>query len=618
VPVYEAVRRLLSAIASNVAPPGSGLPLMIRFLTAIFAATFALAGCSQTGGKPAPAQALMAQSDRDASPASGSSSAAPRPPLPVIELTGDLMYKMMLAEVALQRGQPDVAAKGYLELARETRDPRIAQRATEIAWNGRQMDAAIEAAGIWLEASPGNARARQVLGALLANQQKLDAALTHFEQWLASDKENVGQSFLQLSTLLARNKDRKAVLELVSGLAKSYSNVPEARLAVAQAAWNAGDEALALGEASAALKLRPDWELAALFRAQALQRRSSEEALAFLEDYLRMHPDAKDARLNYARLLVAEKRHAQARKQFELLLEQFPKNADVTMAVALLAIQASDYDAAEAQLKRALENGFGEADLVRLYLGQVNEERKRFDEALKWYSAVQPGDHYVGAQARYAGTLAKQGRLPEARKHLQQVNVLSREQRVQLTQAEAQLLREANAHSEAFEFLGEALQKMPDQPDLLYDHAMAAEKVDRIDVLEANLRRLLELRPDHAHAYNALGYTLADRNQRLTEARELIEQALTLSPNDAFIMDSMGWVLYRLGRNQEALDYLQRAYQLRPDPDIAAHLGEVLWVLGKQDEARKVWSRALEEHATNEALQNTVKRLAPVILPAAR
>jgi Flp pilus assembly protein TadD len=147
---------------------------------------------------------------------------------------------------------------------------------------------------------------------------------------------------------------------------------------------------------------------------------------------------------------------------------------------------------------------------------------------------------------------------------------------------------------------------------------MAAEKVDRIDVLEANLRRLLELRPDHAHAYNALGYTLADRNQRLTEARELIEQALTLSPNDAFIMDSMGWVLYRLGRNQEALDYLQRAYQLRPDPDIAAHLGEVLWVLGKQDEARKVWSRALEEHATNAALQNTVKRLAPVILPAAR
>jgi tetratricopeptide (TPR) repeat protein len=317
-------------------------------------------------------------------------------------------------------------------------------------------------------------------------------------------------------------------------------------------------------------------------------------------------------------LLVANKRHAEARKQFEVLLEQFPKNAEVTMAVALLAIQAADYDAAEAQLKRALDNGYGEADLVRLYLGQVSEERKRFDEALKWYSAVQPGEHYVAAQARYAGTLAKQGRLPDARKHLQQVSVSSREQRVQLTQAEAQLLREANAYTEAFEFLGEALQKMPDQPDLLYDHAMAAEKVDRIDVLEANLRKLLKMRPDHAHAYNALGYTLADRNERLTEARELIEQALTLSPDDAFIMDSMGWVLFRLGRNQEALDYLQRAYQLRPDAEIAAHLGEVLWVMGKQEEARKVWSRALEEHGKSDALQNTIKRLAPVILPAAR
>ena len=592
---------------------------MIRFLTAVLAATFALAGCSLIGGKPAPAQlGLMAQNDSDATADSASPGATSRPSFPAVELTAELMYKMMLAEVALQRGQPDIAAKAYVDLARETRDPRIAQRATEIAWNGRNMDGAIEAAGIWLETAPGNARARQVLGALLANQQKLDAARSQFEQWLSSDQENVGQSFLQLSTLLARNKDRKAVLQLVRDLAKPYAKVPEARLAVAQAAWNAGDETLALDEASAALKLKPDWELAALFRAQALQRRSNDEALAFLADYLRTHPEAKDTRLNYARLLVAEKRHAEARKQFELLLEQFPKNGDVTMAVALLAIQAADYDAAEAQLKRALENGYGEADLVRLYLGQVSEERKRYDEASKWYLAVQPGEHYLGAQVRYAGALAKQGQLAEARKHLQQVNVSSREQRVQLTQAEAQLLREANAYSEAFAFLGEALQKMPDQPDLLYDYAMAAEKVDRIDVLEANLRRLLQLRPDHAHAYNALGYTLADRNERLSEARELIEQALTLSPEDAFIIDSMGWVLFRMGRTQEALDYLQRAYNLRPDAEIAAHLGEVLWSVGKQDEARKLWSRALEQDGKNEALQNTIKRLSPVILPTAR
>ena len=595
---------------------------MTRLLTAAFAAALASAGCATSNEQPgSAASAQVAQSGASApAPAPAKPAAKPpeRPSLPTIELTDDLMFRMMMAEVALQRGQPHVGIPAYLALARETRDPRIAQRATEVAWNARYTDAAIEAAGIWLQASPGNARARQVLAALLANEQKLDTAQPHFEQWLAADRENIGQSFLQLSSLFARNKDQKAVSALMQKLAQPYREVPEARLAVAQAAWNAGDEALALEESSAALKLKPDWELAALFRAQALQRKSADAAIAFLAEYLGAYPQAKDVRLNYARLLVAQKRYPEARKQFEALVEHFPQNADVTMAVALLAMQANDYDAAETQLKRALEAGYGEPDVARLYLGQMNEERKRYDEALKWYGAVQQGEQYMSAQSRYAGVLAKQGKLTEARKHLQQVDATSPEQRVRLTQAEAQLLREANAHKEAFELLGAALQKTPENPDLLYDYAMAAEKVDRVDLLEENLRKLIKIRPDHAHAYNALGFTFADRNVRLTEAHELLTRALKLAPDDAFIMDSMGWVLYRMGRNREALEQLQRAYALRPDAEIAAHLGEVLWAEGKQEEARKVWSGALKDHGENEALQKTVKRYSPVTLPAGK
>jgi tetratricopeptide (TPR) repeat protein len=338
----------------------------------------------------------------------------------------------------------------------------------------------------------------------------------------------------------------------------------------------------------------------------------------FLSTYLKGHPQAKDARLNYARLLVAAKRYPEARKQFEALVEQFPENGDVTMAVALLAIQANDFDAAETQLKRALESGYGEPDVARLYLGQISEEGKRYDEALKWYGGVEPGEQYINAQTRYAGVLAKQGRLAEAREYLRKVRTDTAQQRVQLTQAEAQLLRDANAYQEAFDLLGEALKKMPDYPDLLYDRAMAAEKVNRVDVLEESLKKLIALKPDYAHAYNALGYTLADRNERLPEAHELIEKALKLSPDDAFIMDSMGWVLYRMGRNHEALDYLQRAYGMRPDGEIAAHLGEVLWADGQQEQARKLWADALKDNAQNEALQNVIKRYAPVILPAAR
>jgi len=534
-----------------------------------------------------------------------------RPPLPGVELSEELLYRIMLAEVALQRGQPHIAVQTYLELARETRDPRIAQRATEVAWNARFTSAALEAAGIWLQVDPGSAQARQVIAALLVNQARIADAQPHLEKWIATGRDSVGQSFLQLSTLLARHKDKPEVLKLMQALAQPYSDVPEARLAVAQAAWNAENEQVSLEEARAALKLRPDWEVAALFVAQVLQRRSNEEALRYLEGYLRDQPKARDARLNYARLLVASKSYPEARRQFELLVGEYPQNADVGMAVALLAMQANDFDAAETQLKRVLELNYKDPDLARFYLGQLNEEGKRFDEALKWYSAISQGEQFIPAQSRYAGILARQGKLPEARKHLQEASARDPQQRVQLTQAEAQLLRDANAYQEAFDVLGQALAKMPDYPDLLYDHAMAAEKVNRIDILEANLKQLIKLRPDHAHAYNALGYTLADRNQRIEEAYRLIETALKLAPDDPFIQDSMGWVLYRMGRNKEGLDYLQRAFKQRPDPEIAAHLGEVLWVLDQRDAARKIWAESLKAHPSNELLQGTVKRFQP-------
>jgi tetratricopeptide (TPR) repeat protein len=578
-----------------------------RFI--VLATCAVLAACAQ---QPRTGQEGTPAGDGTMSPRVVVAKPEPRhAPLPGVELSEDLLFKLMVAEIAMQRGQPHVAVSTYLDLARATRDPRIAQRATEVALSARFTSAALEAAGIWLQADPGSAQPRQIVGALLANQPQLADAQPHLEKWIAADGASVGQSFLQLSQMLARHKDRKAVFNLMQALARPYPEVPEARLAVAQAAWNAEAQQAALDEARAALKLRPDWELAALFVAQVLQRRSNEEAVRYLGEFLKSYPKARDARLSYARLLVSDKNFAEARRQFEVLVGEYPENVDVGMAVALLAIQANDYDAAETQLKRVLELDYKEPDIARFYLGQLNEERKRFDEALKWYSTVAQGEQYINAQARYAGILAKQGRLPEARKHLQQVSADSREQRVQLTQAEAQLLRDANAYQEAFDLLGQALDKMPNYPDLLYDHAMAAEKIDRLDVLEGNLKQLIKLRPDHAHAYNALGYTLADRNQRIDEAYGLIETALKLAPEDPFIMDSMGWVLYRMGRNKEGLGYLQKAFSLRPDAEIAAHLGEVLWTVGQRDQAKKVWTDALKDHPNNELLQGTVKRFQP-------
>ena len=579
-----------------------------RFLLLLFSAT--LFACAQQPTHDEPVQGTKSEG-KSLPRVVAAKPDARKTLLPKVDLSEDLLYKLMLAEIAVQRGQPHVAVPAYLELARDTRDPRIAQRATEVAWNARFQSAALEAATLWVETDPRSTQARQVIAALLARQENLEEAQPHLAKWLAADGEDVGQSFLQLSSLLARNKDKTGVLKLMRALAADYPDVPEARLAVAQAAWNAKDEQLSLEEARAALSLRPDWEIAALFVAQVLQRRSDEDAIRYLGEYLETHPKARDVRLNYARLLVKTKKYPEARRQFEILVGDYPQNAEVHMAVALLAFEANDYDAAETQLKRVLELDYKDPDAARIYLGQVNEERKRLDEALKWYGSVNPGAQYINAQSRYAGVLAKQGKLGEARKHLQEVTAHSNTERVQLTQAEAQLLREANAHQEAFDLLGNALEKMPNTPDLLYDHAMAAEKVDRIDVVEANLRKLIQIRPDHAHAYNALGYTFADRNERIQEAHDLIATALKLAPNDPFILDSMGWVLYRMGRNQEGLEYLQRAYKERPDAEIAAHLGEVLWVMGRQDEARGIWGGAMKEHPNNEALQKTVKRFLP-------
>ena len=582
-----------------------------RFIALLLCAT--LAACAQSPQRAEPvAQAPSAPAPKTPRVVVAKPDAR-KPTLPAIDLSEELLFKMMVAEVAIQRGQPHIAVQTYLELARETRDPRIAQRATEVAWNARFTSAALEAAGIWLQADPGSAQARQIVAALLVSQSQLTEARPHLERWLAADRENVGAAFLQLNSLLARHKDKAAVLKLMQSLAQPYRDVPEAHLTVAQAALTADDTQVARDEGRAALKLRPDWEAAALFVAQVLQRRSNsdEEATRFLGEYLQAHPAARDVRLNYARLLANGKNYPEARKQFEVLIAEYPDNADIAMAVALLAIQANDYEAAETQLKRVLDLQYKEPDVPRYYLGQLNEERKRYDEALKWYGSVGAGDQYINAQARYAGILAKQGKLSEARRHLQQATAQNNLQRVQLTQAEAQLLRDANEYQEAFDLLGQALDKMPNTPDLLYDQAMAAEKVNRLDVLEGNLKTLIKLRPDHAHAYNALGYTFADRNQRIEEAHGLIQTALKLAPEDPFIMDSMGWVLYRMGRDKESIEYLQKAFKLRPDAEIAAHLGEVLWASGQHEQAKKIWDVALKEHPTNEVLQNTVKRFAP-------
>jgi len=527
--------------------------------------------------------------------------------LPANELSPDVLYEFLVAEIALQRGNAGLAAQTLVEIARRTRDPRIARRALEVANHARLADFALQAARIWHQAAPASAQALQALTVLLIQTRRVGEAEPYIEKLLSRDGPAAASGFLQLGRLLGANPDKAENLRVVRNVAEKHPGLPQAHFAVAQAALAANDEELALAEVRRAAELRPEWEAAALFEAQILQRRDAAASIQRLGTFLAAYPDSREVRLNYARVLVGERRYPEARAEFEKLLAAHPGNTDVIYAVGLLAIQTRDYDVAEANLKRLLDTGFRDPNSVRFTLGQIAEERKDYAQARDWYRSIARGDHFFASRMRYAQTLSKEGKLDEARAYLRTQGDGNGGE-TQFVIAEAQLLREAGRHADAYQVLGDALKKAPDQPELLYDHALTAEKLDRFDILEANLRKLIELQPNHAHAYNALGYSLADRNQRLEEARKLIARALELAPEDYAIIDSMGWVLYRMGDRKGALDYLRRAYRGRPDGEIAAHLGEVLWEDGERDEAERIWGETLKNHPNDDVLQKTIKR----------
>jgi tetratricopeptide (TPR) repeat protein len=570
------------------------------------AAVIALAACAQP---PKKQEALSIEQDQDDDEPEATTSAKRPTELPNLELTDQVLYEFLLAEIAGQRGNPNLAAQAYGDLARRTKDPRIARRATEVALYARMPAAALEAARVWAETEPDSPEAMRSLTSLLVAANRLEEAQPYLQKILASDSGVRGDGFLQLSRLLANNPDKAASLKLVQSLAQGHPRVPQARFAVAQAAANAGQDELAQTEIRESLKLKADWELAALFYAQLLQKDSNAAATAYLANYLKRFPKARDVRLAYARSLVGERKYNEARSQFQTLQQDFPDNTDVLFAVGVLSMQLEDWQGATAPLERLLTLGYRDRNTVRLYLGQIAEEQKLFPDALKWYGEVTRGEHFLPAQIRQAQVRSKQGDLAGARAFLQQVNATSNQQRVQLIRAETELLREANQPKEAFEVMERGLDKLPDHPDLLYDYSMLAEKLDRLDIMESSLRKVMRLKPDDANAYNALGYLFADRNERLPEARELIEKALKLAPEDAFIIDSMGWVLFRQGQKEESLKYLRRAYAARPDAEIAAHLGEVLWSAGLKQEAEQVWREALGKAPGNDTLIKTMQRL---------
>lgn len=565
------------------------------------------AACSQPMVKPALA-ADPAPPAESTPPALASAAPVVDPNWPIQALTPEWLFQFLVAEVAGQRGAIGVAKTTYLDLARKTRDPRVAKRAAEIAMFSRDQAAALESARLWAGTEPESERAQQMLAALLLNQGLLLEAEPVLQKVLATDTAN---GFLHLAALMGKTPASPDAYALVQRLAARYPALPEAQFAIAQAAMQVNRPEDALAAVRQADVLRPGWEPAALYHAQLLAKNSRSDALVFLRDFLARYPESREVRLTYARLLVNANQFDEARSQFTRLTTDFPRNAEVSFAAGLLSLQMGDVATARGLLQQTLEYQPKDAGTVYYYLGQTEEEAKQTDAALAHYARVEAGNYLVSARVRQAALLTRAGKPEEARALLAATQGDNEAQNIKLVQAQAELLREAKSYAVAYDVLSAGLKRFPDAADLLYDRAMVAEKLNKLDVLEADLRRAIELRPNDAQAYNALGYTLADRTTRLDEAIKLLNKALSLAPEDAFIIDSMGWAQFRAGNFARAQEHLERAYKIRPDPEIAAHLGEVLWARGQRTEAGQLWQTSLQSHPQNEVLLETLRRLKP-------
>jgi tetratricopeptide (TPR) repeat protein len=576
-----------------------------------------LSACAVAPQKPGDA----APAPEPAPAAADSAAPAEAPPartenLPSVELTSDLMYRLTKAELEFKRGQWQGAYITMLSLAQQTRDPRLARRAAEMALTAKQGGEALAAIRLWRSLAPDSEEATQYfLGFAVVNDDLSEAEQIFTRRLAAAPPAARGLAMFQMQQFLLRAKDKAAAFALQQRVLAPYANLLESHLILAQGAFALGDNERARAESEAALAIKPDSELAILTKAQVAP--DVDAAVKVLTDFIAAHPDAREVRAAYARILVDAKQLDAARKEFLILLKDQPDNLATLYALGVVSMQANDMAGAEKYFKDFVtilgEHPGDDRDPSKalMILSQIDEERGDLPAAIAWLDKIDSNDNhlYLTSRLKRAQLTARGGDIDDARKQLADLRTDDPAEQAQITQTDAQLLRDAGDTRAAFLVLENAIKRFPGNPDILYDYALAAEKLGQLDLMEKTLRQVIAQAPDNQHAYNALGYSLAERNERLTEAYTLIDKALQMAPGDPFIMDSMGWVQFRLGHLSEAEDLLRRAYALRSDPEIAVHLGEVLWAKGDASGARKMWQEAQSKDPKNDALKSTLARL---------
>lgn len=548
---------------------------LCKLLAAIVA--IALSGCAGAGGLPPD---VTIQPYQQPSP------------------QAELMYHILVGEIAGKRGQLDIALDNYQWVARSSDDPKVVERALGIAMFIHNDTVALEMARRWYVLESGSLPSRQILALALLRNGLVDESIEHLDHILKASNKDRQEGFGTITALLSQVSDKAVIFKAMSRLRARHPTSKFALFYYALAAMGVKDYQQALEGVNAALGRDPKWAEANILRAQVMMELGDPATgLKDLAAAVSASPQDADLRTGYARLLVSSGRLDEAGKQFEILAKQHPENAGTQFALGLLATEAGQYNDAKLYFMKVLQLGERVAEAY-YELGRVEELQDHFREARDWYARVnQEDERYLSAQVKVGEMLAGMGDYPAMTSHFVEVREEIPQSEITLYISEAEILSSRGRPQEAYQLLSKALEQNPDDKDLLYSRALIAEKLDRLDWLEQDLRRLIEADPNNGQALNALGYTLADRTDRYQEALSYLERALALLPNDPAVLDSMGWVQYRLGHYQEALSYLQRAYERQPDGEIAAHLIEVLWFSGRQDEARTIWRGVSEQYA---------------------
>lgn len=564
------------------------------------------------------------------SAASAASEVVAKPPVVNSDMDAALFYQVLIAEIQSNASDPGSAYQLYLEAARRLKKPQLYQRAVEVALRARAGEQALTAAKAWRLDHPDSLQAAEFTSQILVALGRANEVAAPLRSMLQlTPAAKLPQTLATLPRNLARLPDKPATARLIDEVTAPWRTGPQEQAeawAASSEGWlRAGDMTQSRSSLNRAIALKPELPIAGLLAIDLMKASPDSEALVLAQ---LKRPDASPVvRLAYARQLTLLQRYKEAEPQLEMLVREQPEQMGSWLLLAAIRLELRKIDQAEAALQPVLalaqnpgtrtpdtngkQNNTLNPDLEQAYLlmSQAADLRGKSEDALRWMEMADPRHEKLLTQSQRARLLTRLGRLPQARAVIRAIPENEPRDAALKFQAEAQILREARQWQSAYDVLKEATQRFPEDPDLLYDQAMMADRLKQHDEMERLLRTVIRLAPDNANAFNALGYTLADRGVRMDEARTLIERALTLRPADPFITDSLGWLEFKLGRHDEALRLLEQAWRARPDAEIAAHLGEVLWVKGQTDRARDIWRQGLKQERGNDTLQETLKRL---------